>query len=235
ARGWPREQHRCGSAAGWPRPCRSPDHPALRRNNAVEPVGAGAYDRGCRGRRPPAGRWEEMVSEAAPLRHDELDPVLELDPRRALQAGDGHYAVVDIGSNSVRLVVYDQLGRAPFPRFNEKSFCALGADLDRTGELSPEASRRTIDALRRFRAIADAMGVSRIDVIATEAVRRARNGAQLAAAIEAASGLPVRVLSGEEEARFAAQGVISGLDRPTGMVGDMGGGSVEVAEIADGR
>src|SRR4051794_16791360 len=80
---------------------------------------------------------------------------------------EAHVAVVDIGSNSVRLVVYDQLGRAPFPRFNEKSLCRLGAGLGETGRLSTEAVRRTVEALRRFRAISNAMGVSRIDVIAT--------------------------------------------------------------------
>ncbi len=98
---------------------------------------------------------------------------LEPDPEWARRDRRAPYAVVDIGSNSVRLVVYDQLGRAPFPRFNEKSLCRLGAGLDQTGELSAESYRRTIEAMRRFRAIADAMGVPRIDVIATEAVRRA--------------------------------------------------------------
>ena len=158
---------------------------------------------------------------------------LTLDPERASRPAHAPYAVVDIGSNSVRLVVYDQLGRAPFPRFNEKSFCRLGEDLARTGELSEEGFRRTVEATRRFRAIVDAMGVGRTDAIATEAVRRASNGARLVAAIAAESGLQVRVLSGEEEARYAALGVISGFYRPVGLVGDMGGGSLEVAEALD--
>ncbi len=158
---------------------------------------------------------------------------LELDPERARRDKCAPYAVVDIGSNSVRLVVYDQLGRAPFPRFNEKSLCRLGAGLDQTGELSAESYRRTIEAMRRFRAIADAMGVPRIDVIATEAVRRASNGAQLVAAIAEEAGFAVRVLTGAEEAHYAALGVIAGFYRPTGLIGDMGGGSLEVAEVAD--
>ena len=145
-----------------------------------------------------------------------------------------HYAVVDIGSNSVRLVVYDQLGRAPFPRFNEKSLCRLADGLDQTGELSADGFRRTVEAMRRFRAIADAMGVPRIDVIATEAVRRASNGGRLVAAIADQAGLAVRVLSGEEEAHYAALGVVAGFYRPAGLVGDMGGGSLELAEIVDG-
>jgi exopolyphosphatase/guanosine-5'-triphosphate,3'-diphosphate pyrophosphatase len=160
---------------------------------------------------------------------------LEIDPERAGRPPHAPYAVVDIGSNSVRLVVYDQLGRAPFPRFNEKSLCRLGDGLDRTGELAPEGFRRTVEAARRFRAVADAMGVERIDVIATEAVRRASNGEQLIAAIAEESGLAVRVLSGAEEAHHAALGVIAGFYRPIGLVGDMGGGSLEVAEILDDR
>jgi exopolyphosphatase/guanosine-5'-triphosphate,3'-diphosphate pyrophosphatase len=149
--------------------------------------------------------------------------------------GERHYAVVDIGSNSVRLVVYERLARAPFPRFNEKSLCRLGAGLDRTNELSAESCERTIAAARRFRAVADAMGVSRIDVIATEAVRRASNGGALVAAIGREAGLAVRILSGTEEAHYASLGVIAGFYRPAGLVGDMGGGSLEVAEVLHDR
>lgn len=143
--------------------------------------------------------------------------------------------MVDIGSNSVRLVVYDELGRAPFPRFNEKSLCRLGEGLEETGQLSQESFGRTVEACRRFRAICDAMEVARIDVLATEAVRRAENGAALSAAIAEAAGFEVRILSGAEEARFAGLGVISGFYRPTGLVGDMGGGSLEVVEVLDDR
>jgi exopolyphosphatase/guanosine-5'-triphosphate,3'-diphosphate pyrophosphatase len=143
------------------------------------------------------------------------------------------YAIVDIGSNSIRLLVYDQFGRAPMPRFNEKSLARLAEGLAQSEEIAPDHFRRAIEAVRRFRAIADAMGVSRIDAVATEAIRRASNGPRLAQAIEAASGLKVRVLSGAEEARFSTFGVISGFFRPVGTVGDMGGGSLEVAEAID--
>ena len=158
---------------------------------------------------------------------------LDLNAGLAGTASQEHYAIVDIGSNSVRMVVYDQLGRAPLPRYIEKSLCRLGDGLAQTGAIAPEGFRRTVEALRRFRAIADAMGVSRIDVTATEAIRRASNGKELAAAITAASGLPVRILEGIEEAKFSALGVISGFFRPVGLMGDMGGGSLEVAEAID--
>lgn len=158
---------------------------------------------------------------------------LDLNPERAGRAQRTPYAIVDIGSNSVRLVVYDQLGRAPLPRFNEKSLCRLGDGLAQTGAIAAEGFGRTIEAVRRFRAIADAMGVTRIDVTGTEAIRRASNGPDLAAAIATESGFKVRILSGAEEARFAALGVISGFFRPTGLVGDMGGGSLEIAAALD--
>jgi exopolyphosphatase/guanosine-5'-triphosphate,3'-diphosphate pyrophosphatase len=146
-----------------------------------------------------------------------------------------HVAVVDIGSNSVRLVVYDSLSRAPLPRFNEKSLCGLGAGLERTGRLPDEAVARTLTALHRYVAIARAMEVERLDLIATEAVRRAENGPALIDAIRAETGHEPRILTGAEEAHFAALGVISGFYRPRGLIGDMGGGSLEVAEVADDR
>ena len=164
------------------------------------------------------------MTEDAPSRPLDISTVVE---RKA------PYGIVDIGSNSVRLVVYDQLGRAPLPRFNEKSLCRLGEGLAETGAIRPDNFRRTIEATRRFAAIADAMHVGQLDVTATEAIRRASNGPELAAAIEAQSGLKVRVLAGAEEAYYSTLGVISGFFRPVGSVGDMGGGSLEVALALD--
>jgi exopolyphosphatase/guanosine-5'-triphosphate,3'-diphosphate pyrophosphatase len=167
------------------------------------------------------------------LRPEESLRPLKLDPERAKRVDRPPYGIVDIGSNSIRLLVYDQLGRAPMPRFNEKSLARLAEGLPETGAIAPDHFRRAVEAVRRFRAIADAMGVSRLDAVATEAIRRASNGPKLAAAIEAESGLKVRILSGGEEARFATLGVISGFFRPVGSVGDMGGGSLEIAEAID--
>jgi len=170
--------------------------------------------------------------------HDQTPEVvrpLDLDAGLSGASGEPHYAIIDIGSNSVRMVVYDQLGRAPMPRYVEKSLCRLGDGLAETGLIAEQGFVRTVEALRRFRAIADAMDVSRIDVTATEATRRADNGPALVEAIKQASGLDVQVLRGEEEARYSAMGVISGFFRPEGLVGDMGGGSLEFAEALDDR
>jgi exopolyphosphatase/guanosine-5'-triphosphate,3'-diphosphate pyrophosphatase len=112
---------------------------------------------------------------------------LTLAPERFSRTGRPAYAVIDIGSNSVRLVVYDEIGRAPFPRFNEKALCQLGDGVAHTGALTPDGIARTLAALRRFRAIADAMAVGQIDVLATEAVRQASNGPDLVAQIVAQS------------------------------------------------
>jgi exopolyphosphatase/guanosine-5'-triphosphate,3'-diphosphate pyrophosphatase len=161
---------------------------------------------------------------------------LDLDPARVMrEERRPHYAIIDIGSNSVRLMVYDHLGRAPMPRFNEKSLCRLGEGLALKGAILPDGFRRAVEALRRFRAIADAMGVERLDVTGTEAIRQASNGQALAEAIRSKTGLAVRILSGAEEARLSALGVISGFFRPIGTIGDMGGGSLELAEALDDR
>ena len=146
-----------------------------------------------------------------------------------------HVAVVDLGSNSVRLVVYDRLSRAPFPRFNEKSLCRLGASLDANGNLGEEAMERVSLALKRFVSIARAMEVGRIDLLATEAIRKAGNGDTFRDRLEEESGLPVTILDGDDEARLAATGVIAGFHRPGGFAGDLGGGSLEIAEIRGDR
>ena len=172
------------------------------------------------------GKARQRVTEAR---------VIEIDTRRVLAREEHHFAVIDIGSNSIRLVVYDDLSRAPFPRFNEKSFCALGAGLDDTGRLAGARSTWRCDAVRRFESIARAMRVETVHVLATEATRRASNGADLVDAIRAATGLETRVLSGQEEATYAALGVISGFFQPKGLAGDMGGGSLEVAEVVGDR
>jgi len=171
-----------------------------------------------------------------PERQRPTDPRrIEIDTRRILARKQRHFAVIDIGSNSIRLVVYDDLSRAPFPRFNEKSFCALGAGIDEAGRLRDDAIAHAVDAIGRFEAIARAMRVDRLHVIATEATRRATNRADFIAAVRDATGLKVRVLTGDEEATYAALGVISGFFQPAGLTGDMGGGSLEVAEVLGDR
>lgn len=144
-------------------------------------------------------------------------------------------AVIDIGSHSVRLVVYEGAVRCPAPLFNEKVPCALGRGLVATGRLSEEGVVRAIEALGRFKGIVRNLRVKNIKAIATAAVREALNGPQFIAQAEAALGEPIQLLSGEREAELAAYGIEMGFRQPDGIAGDLGGGSLELIDIAGGQ
>jgi exopolyphosphatase/guanosine-5'-triphosphate,3'-diphosphate pyrophosphatase len=152
-------------------------------------------------------------------------------PAQGRIEGHGPIAVIDIGSNSVRLVVYERLARSPTPLFNEKVLAGLGAGAADSGELPRDAVERTRNALRRFTALARQMKVKDIDVVATAAVREASDGARFIGEVEAICGVPVTVLSGTEEARIGALGIVAGFERPDGVGGDLGGGSLELVEV----
>lgn len=143
-------------------------------------------------------------------------------------------AVIDVGSNSMRLVVYDGLGRAPVPLFNEKIMCGLGRTVERTGQLNPEGVRLALDNLARFKSLIEAMGVERVDVLATAAVRDAEDGPAFSREIERLTGFRVRTICGEEEARLSALGVLSGTPGADGVMGDLGGGSLELVGLDRG-
>lgn len=160
---------------------------------------------------------------------------IEINTARVLANTPRHYAVIDVGSNSMRLVVYDDLCRAPFPRFNEKSLVALGDGLDDEGNFTAEIVETALNAMSRFKTICNAMDVRHVDVLATEAMRKAKNGQELISRIKEKTGLTPRLLSGTEEASFAAMGVISGFFQPRGLIGDIGGGSLEIAEVLGDR
>lgn len=149
-------------------------------------------------------------------------------------AGDGRIAVIDVGSNSVRLVVFDRAARTPAYFFNEKTSCGLGARIAETGRLDPDGVALALTTLRRFVALADRMQVSALDAVATAAVREAADGAAFAARVERETGLRLRVVSGDEEARLSALGVLLGLPDADGVAVDMGGASMEAAQIAGG-
>lgn len=147
----------------------------------------------------------------------------------------GPVSVVDIGSNSVRLVVFEGLTRNPTTLFNEKAICAMGRGLVSTGKLDADGMRMALAALARFKAVSADLGVPHMEIVATAAVRDAKNGKEFVARAEAATGAPVRVLTGAEEAEYAAMGVLSGLPDADGLVGDLGGGSLELTQVAGGR
>lgn len=142
-------------------------------------------------------------------------------------------AIIDIGSNSIRLVVYDGAARLPATLFNEKVMAGLGRSLTETGAIDETALTMATTALARFASLAREMEVDSIRTVATAAVREASNGGQLIA-IARSLGLEVELLSGEAEALAAGYGVLSGIPEADGIVGDLGGGSLELVRVVAG-
>ncbi len=154
----------------------------------------------------------------------------------ASRAAAPRAAVVDLGSNSVRLVVFEGLGRNPLTLFNEKAVLRLGRGLEATGRLNEEGVRQALQVMQRYAAIAAAMGADPFEVLATAAVRDAVNGPDFVAELKRRMpGVPIRILTGEEEADFAAAGCLCGIPGANGVLADIGGGSLEVVRLAQGR
>lgn len=143
--------------------------------------------------------------------------------------------VVDVGSNSVRMVVFDGAARSPAYFYNEKIMCGLGKGLAETGMLNPEGRRRALAALKRFSLLAKGMGIDTLTVVATAAAREARDGPAFQAEVLAQTGLKIWVVDGDEEARLSAQGVLLGWPEAKGIVCDIGGNSMELAKIGGGK
>lgn len=149
--------------------------------------------------------------------------------------GKGRFGIVDVGSNSVRLVVYAAAERNPVLVFNEKAMAGLGRSLASTGRLDPKGITRALDALRRFMALREQIGIETLVVAATAAVRDAEDGPEFLEKAEKICGFKIDLLSGADEARFAAQGVLSGIPDADGLVGDLGGGSLELVPVSGGK
>ncbi|MXQ08824.1 exopolyphosphatase [Alphaproteobacteria bacterium GH1-50] len=143
--------------------------------------------------------------------------------------------VVDVGSNSVRLVIFDGAARSPAYFFNEKVMAGLGAGMAETGKLNPEGKARALSAIKRFQLLAQNMGIAPLTAVATAAVREAEDGPAFREEIRRETGLRLWVIDGEEEARLSAQGVLLGWPGAKGLVSDIGGSSMELAQLADGR
>ncbi len=143
--------------------------------------------------------------------------------------------VVDLGSNSVRLVVYEGHTRNPMPIFNEKAVLRLGRGLQTTGRLNEEGTALALTVMHRYHAVARAMGCDPFEVLATAAVRDAENGPAFVQALQQRMpGVPIRILSGIEEAAFSADGMVCGIPSADGILADIGGGSLEVIRLLNG-
>lgn len=145
--------------------------------------------------------------------------------------GAGRIGLIDIGSNSLRLVVYDQLKRAPVTLCNEKVSCLLGKGLATSGLLNPEGVQKANAAIARFLALARAMEVTSLHIIATAAVREARNGAAFVESMDEMHRIDIKVISGKQEARLGAYGILSSVHAPDGISGDLGGASLELVAL----
>ena len=158
-------------------------------------------------------------------------PLFEDPSARALS----RVGVVDVGSNSVRMVVFDGAARSPAYFYNEKVMAGLGKGLAETGRLNPQGRIRALAALKRFALLAEGMKISPMTVVATAAVREAEDGPEFQAEVERETGLRLWVIDGDEEARLSAQGVLLGWPDAAGIVCDIGGNSMELARIGKGQ
>ncbi|SFC46966.1 Ppx/GppA family phosphatase [Tropicimonas isoalkanivorans] len=175
------------------------------------------------------------MDDGTPEAHDSWDPFgrpIFADPAaRALS----RVGVLDVGSNSIRLVVFDGAARSPAYFYNEKVMAGLGSGLDRTGTLNPLGRERALAAIRRFATLAEGMGIAPLTAVATAAVRQASDGEEFCRQVEVETGQAIHVIDGEEEARLSAQGVLLGWPEGEGLVCDIGGSSMELARIESKR
>ena len=168
----------------------------------------------------------------------DFEPFFGYSKTNIPETGAFHYlrklGVIDIGSNSVRMVIFDGAARSPAYFFNEKILCGLGSGLAHSGRLHSEGRLRAISAIERFVNMAHAMEVPQLTLIATAAVRSASDGLLFCDEIKRKTGKEINIIDGTEEARLSAQGVMLGWPGAYGLVCDLGGSSMELAEINEG-
>ena len=147
----------------------------------------------------------------------------------------GRVGIIDVGSNSIRLVVYERASRAPLPVFNEKVLCGLARGLDATGRLNPAGVEMALANIDRFVTLAHNMKVTSLDLLATAAVRDAADGAAFMRELARRPGIQPHTVSGQDEARYSGYGVVCGMPGADGVMGDLGGGSLELVALSRGR
>ncbi len=160
---------------------------------------------------------------------------IQTRPAVRLQSRDKPVAVVDIGSNSVRLVIYQGAWRSTPALHNEKTICAIGRNMVSKGRLDEAGMQLALETLARFRELCRGHQVQDIGAVATAAARDAANGREFIRAAEKALGHPIQILAGEDEARIAAEGTIAGIPDADGLVADLGGGSLDMVTVESNR
>lgn len=138
-------------------------------------------------------------------------------------------AIIDLGSNTARLLLVDVRDNGHFQIVDQlKEAPRLGEGMERDGFLKPQRIQETIRVLKMFRKLCDANGIERIIAVATAAVRRAKNQRSFLDEVSATCGIKLRVLSAEEEAMYVYRGVINTMDVPKGIILEIGGGSTKI-------
>jgi|TARA_R100000501_G_scaffold17911_1_gene34733 exopolyphosphatase/guanosine-5'-triphosphate,3'-diphosphate pyrophosphatase len=160
-------------------------------------------------------------------------PVLQ--SAMTVEPGDRIRAVIDIGSNSIRLVAFHKDRRTPFTLFNEKVMAGLGTGVAETGAMDEARLAEAYATLERFAVLCSDMRVGSIEAFATAAVREASNGAEFVATVKKRTGIDIRIIDGKEEGEYAALGVLAGIPYADGIVGDLGGGSLELVRLKRGE
>jgi exopolyphosphatase/guanosine-5'-triphosphate,3'-diphosphate pyrophosphatase len=162
-------------------------------------------------------------------------PALPDTTIKRLNRASSMIGLIDIGSNSIRLVIYRSGGKFPHPQFNEREVCRLGMGVSMTGKLGDQQITHALETLSRFTMLAKLSKVDVLEAFATEAVRRADNSEEFIARAETILGIKVMVISGQQEAVLSASGVCAGFRDPCGVVADLGGGSLELTRISEGK
>lgn len=147
----------------------------------------------------------------------------------------GKVAVIDIGSNSLRFVVFDSYGRYPYPLFNERITCRLGEGVQKTKKLKKDRIQQSLETIKRFSKIIDEAKLETVFVIGTAALRLAKNAEDFIEPAEKFLGNKIRILSGTEEANLVARGLTANIPKANGIIADLGGGSLELIKIENGK
>jgi len=145
------------------------------------------------------------------------------------------FAVLDIGSNSIRLVIYDVYGASFCPIYNEKVLAGLGRSLRETACLDPKGWQIARAAIIRFKRIVETLNVDQFIIGATAALRDANDASGFIKEIENETGLLIKPVSGPKEAWLSAMGLLSVDENASGIAADLGGASLELIRVEGGK
>ena len=157
-----------------------------------------------------------------------------LKNKQNLKLKQAKLAVIDIGSNSIRMLIYDDFSSSRVPFFNEKAVCELGKNLDKSRKLHKAGAVYALKVLKRFSEILNVSKITNLKIIATAVLREAMDAKPFVEEVEKLFKKKIEILSGYEEAECSAEGVKIGFDNVDGLVADLGGGSLELARVENG-